>query len=165
MAEILSSGKPGKRKPQSPKVDLTPMVDLGFLLISFFVFTTTLFQPNMLSLVLPDQNGPPTKIPESGAVTLIARAQEIYYYQGDTPPNKAEVKTFAYDQKDLLRQTLLGLKRRLVQANGDDEKLMVLIKPADDANMGMLVGLLDEMSICAIKRYSIAELNETERSW
>jgi biopolymer transport protein ExbD len=163
MAEIAAVSK-GKRRSHSLKVDLTPMVDLGFLLISFFVFTSTLSQTQALFLPLP-KDGPPTKIPDSGAVTLIVRSEGVYYYEGDTPLSISDVKKFGYHQKDELRQMLLQLKRRLIHANGNDEKLMVLIKPAEESNMGMLVDMFDEMIICGIGRYSIADLNEIERSW
>ena len=163
MAEIAAVSR-GRKRPVSLRVDLTPMVDLGFLLISFFVFTTTLSEEKALFMALPE-DGPFIKTPESGAVTLILRNEGIYYYQGVTPKSVNEVKIFAYDQKDDLRQTLIQLKTRLIRANGDDEKLMVLIKPTEDSDMGMLVDAFDEMSICGIARYSIADLNEIEKSF
>ena len=80
---------------------------------------------------------------------------------GDT----LHVELTVSEKKDALRMELQQLKRRLIQANGNDEKLFVMIKPADDANMEMLIDMFDELSVCDIRRYSIAELNTEEKSW
>ena len=53
MADIQVKEKSGRRKVQSPKVDLTPMVDLGFILITFFIYTTTMAKPKSLVLDKP----------------------------------------------------------------------------------------------------------------
>jgi biopolymer transport protein ExbD len=55
MAEMNLPEKGGRRRVQPPRIDLTPMVDLGFLLITFFMFTTTLAQNKTLELNMPDR--------------------------------------------------------------------------------------------------------------
>jgi biopolymer transport protein ExbD len=89
MAEMDTSGGGGhkkgpgvkKSKKLSTRVDLTPMVDLGFLLITFFIFTTTMSQPTAKKLYLPkdtnekDQN----KLKESAALTVMpAKKNQVY---------------------------------------------------------------------------------------
>ncbi len=165
MAEIITAGGgSGKRKIHSLKVDLTPMVDLGFLLVSFFVFTSTMANPKMLSLFLPDEKGTHRPIPESGAVTLIANRDGIYYYNGQTPGTLQDVHFYGNNQKNELRTTLLGLKQALIKANGNDEKMVAVLKLSDQAQFGQLVDLLDEMTICDLHRFSIGELSEQEKS-
>src|SRR5689334_20929388 len=93
MAEInapaTGSNKPGVRRSKklSTRVDLTPMVDLGFLLITFFIFTTTMSSPKVMKLVMPDDtntNVPPTNVGKSTALTVIPLdANRIFYYHGD----------------------------------------------------------------------------------
>src|ERR1700743_1631089 len=83
-----------KSKKLSTRVDLTPMVDLGFLLITFFIFTTTMSQPTGMHLNLPkdvqkpeDQN----KLKESAAFTVMpSKANQVYYYEG-LDPSKIQV--------------------------------------------------------------------------
>src|SRR4030095_1980948 len=86
MAEFIDSGK--KTGKRSTRVDLTPMVDLGFLLITFFIFTTAMSKPTGLKIILPKSVPDSIKIktPESGALTiLLAGEGRIYYYEGADP--------------------------------------------------------------------------------
>src|SRR5436190_11483885 len=87
MAEISQEGgKKGggkkRSKKMSTKIDFTPMVDLGFLLITFFMLTTVLSKPYFFSIAMP-VDGPPNEVPEDGALTVILSGNnKIYYYYG-----------------------------------------------------------------------------------
>ena len=86
MAEMIESGK--KSRKRSTRVDLTPMVDLGFLLITFFIFTTAMSKPTGLKMILPKPvpDNKKMKTPESGALTiLLVGEKKIYYYEGGDP--------------------------------------------------------------------------------
>src|SRR5208282_5934482 len=83
-----------KSKKLSTRVDLTPMVDLGFLLITFFIFTTTVSQPTAMRIFLPkdvqkpeDQN----KVKVSAVLTImLGKDNHVYYYEGDDPKTLKE---------------------------------------------------------------------------
>ncbi|HSC54204.1 MAG TPA: biopolymer transporter ExbD [Phnomibacter sp.] len=150
-----NSGKQGKRKIHSTRVDLTPMVDLGFLLITFFIFTNTLSTATVMKIAMPKDSADSTKIAASGAISLIASSSEIIYVQGDN--QNPLVKKYDWNDMDGLRRQLIEAKQRLVAANGDDSKLFVMIKPHDKSRFGQVIRLLDEMTICGIRRYCTAE--------
>lgn len=96
MAEIAEGGGGGhekgkkkRAKKSSTRVDMTPMVDLAFLLLTFFVLTSTFSKPKVMSLVYPakpinDKTDPPKQI--SDAITFILSKDEIFYYEGAFKP-------------------------------------------------------------------------------
>ncbi len=151
--EVKSSGGkkgPGvkKSKKLSTRVDLTPMVDLGFLLITFFIFTTTMAQPTAMNLNMPKDTDKPdeiNKVKESGSLTLmLGKGNVIYYYFGRDP---ATMQTTGY--KDV-RKIILDKKK---STPVDD--LFIIIKPDKDATYKNAVDILDEMTINDIPRYAM----------
>ena len=144
-----------KSKKQSTRVDLTPMVDLGFLLITFFIFTTTMSQPTAMKLNLPkdvekpeDQN----KLKESAAFTVMpSKDNRIFYYEG-LDPSKLQQTTFKQ-----VRDIILDKKRRT-----DPKDFMVIIKPTKDATYKNAVDILDEMKIDDVKRYALVNISPDE---
>jgi biopolymer transport protein ExbD len=116
MAEIEGGGggkhKGGKKrgKKLSTRVDFTPMVDLGFLLITFFMLTTSMNKPQVMDINMPvkDPTAPTTPVPASQTVTLILSKndQVVYYFinqQGEPEPPLIT----NFDPKKGIRQTLL----------------------------------------------------------
>lgn len=165
MAEIstntrhINSHKTSKRLvKRSTRVDLTPMVDLGFLLITFFVFTTNLSRANAMYLIMPkDGNEQPVK--ESGAMTILIGDQHaLFYYFGQLDPAKASVQV-KHTSFKAIRERIAEKKR----ATSMDD-LMYIIKGDKKARYKDIVDLLDEMAICDIPpgHYAEAELNDAE---
>ena len=72
----------GRMKKANLRIDMTPMVDLGFLLIAFFIFTTESSKPGVTKLYLPHK-GDPTKVPDSRSLTiLLGGNNHVFYYVG-----------------------------------------------------------------------------------
>jgi biopolymer transport protein ExbD len=163
MSEIITRSKPGGRKIHNTKVDLTPMVDLGFLLITFFVFTTTMSTNVGMKLILPKDDHVGMPVAESGAVTIIPDENKIWYYEGNIPTNKDQMIAIDYSDINNLRSRLIGLKNRLIAANGDVKKLMVMIKPTAMASFSNMVDMLDEMKICGLTRYALLDVDRSEQ--
>jgi biopolymer transport protein ExbD len=157
--EVKSGGKKGpgvkKAKKQSTRVDLTPMVDLGFLLITFFMFTTTLNSPTAMKLVMPDETAKPEEQNEaakSGVFTIIlGKNDQAYYYEGDDP-TKMEATN------------LKGIRDKILDKKGRTpaDKLVVIIKPDQDATYKDAVDLLDEMTINDIQKYAMISVRPDE---
>ncbi|HTB52410.1 MAG TPA: biopolymer transporter ExbD [Ferruginibacter sp.] len=161
MAELdTSSGGGHKKGPgvkKSPKkstrVDLTPMVDLGFLLITFFVFTTTMSQPTAMNLNEPKPD-PKTEldIKESAAMTiLLGKDNKIYYYYGILTDPNSQFKSS--DFKDI-RQLIVDKKK--VTPSKD---LMYIIKSDNKSTYKNSIDILDEMTICAVPPGHYAEVD------
>jgi Biopolymer transport protein len=159
MADIQQSDNNRKHagtrsKKLSTRVDLTPMVDLGFLLITFFIFTTTLSTPTAMKLVVP-ANGPNTQAPESKTLSLIlAGNNRVEYYKGN---NIQSLQTTNYSVEGL-RQVIQTAKNTL--ANRND--LIVLIKPSEFSSYQNIVATLDEMKINDVKRYVLMDMTSNE---
>src|SRR5687768_5160335 len=149
MAEIDTSSGGGhkkgpgvkKGKKLSTRIDLTPMVDLGFLLITFFMFTTTLAKPKGMTINMPfdDPNMLPedrTKVKADAALTvLLGKEHRIYYYEGigDDPTNPPKMEVAYFNGANNIRDVLIKKKQRVegLKQNGTltaTDKMVVLIK-------------------------------------
>ena len=163
MAEINTSterkSKAGVRKlnKKSTRIDLTPMVDLGFLLITFFIFTTSMTRPTAMKLRMPHDaiRADSMQTPASGAMSiLIAGDNRLYYYFGMPPNDRNSVMATDYKA---IRDVILEKKRKT-----DPEDFMILLKSSNDATYRNTVDLLDEMYINDVKRYALLDWNDND---
>ena len=152
---------PGKRIiKKSTGVDLTPMVDLGFLLITFFVFTTTMSKATAMKVVMPnDTEGPNDEVCSSCVLTtLLCKDDVIKYYEGDIAT--AEVKTAGYNS---IRDIIQAKKQKVKQALGNADRFVLIIKPTAESSFRNFVDIADEVKINLVKRYYIDEVTDVER--
>jgi len=172
-----------KAKKLSTRVDMTPMVDLGFLLITFFIFTTTMSSPSALDLYMPkdtDKEEEQNKAKESGALTImLGKGDQVYYYEGQLLPDASNFKQTTFKG---IRDVIIKKKKDVMAAhqheekckeiwakNGGDQKscldldLVIVIKPNDDATYKNTVDILDEMTINEIKRFAMVDLFPDEK--
>lgn len=167
MAELNTGddggGKGGKvrSKKQNSKVDLTAMVDLAFLLITFFMLTTTLSKPQSMSLGLPDKDDDPNKnkdikVDERRTMTIMmGENNKLVYYMGLLENPIAGPKDIAYG-KDGIRKELLSRKKSVIEYTGDKDKgIIVIIKPGKKSKYKNVVDILDEMAITGVGTYAI----------
>ena len=166
MAEMDTSGGGGhkkgpgvkKSKKLSTRVDLTPMVDLGFLLITFFIFTTTMSQPTAMKLFLPKDADKPedqNKAKESGVITiLLGKDDNVFYYEGQLDNSASNFKSSTFKE---IRNVLLDKKTRT-----PEKDLVVVLKPSEECTYRNVVDILDEMSINVLKRYALVDISTVE---
>lgn len=151
----------GKRiVKKSTKVDLTPMVDLGFLLITFFVFTTTMATPTVMRVEMPFDKTPDTdNICTSCVLTaVLCDNDQIKYYEGAV--DTATIKTTGYKS---IREIIQQKKKKVFDIVGNKDRFVLIIKPTDKSSFKNFVDLTDEVTINQVKRYYIDELTETEK--
>lgn len=131
------------------------MVDLAFLLLTFFILTTTFNKPKTMEVNMPDKvqdESEQTKINDQDILNLIlSENNKIYWYIGLEPP----VHETNYSAK--------GVRKVLLEQNQLNPKLMVLIKPEDSARYENMVDILDEMEITNTKRYAIVDYTDDDK--
>ena len=174
MAEINSSAghnrqKGGLRRSKklSTKVDLTPMVDLGFLLITFFVFTTSMSKPKKMDLFLPAGKTPSTPTGMSTALTIIPIADNrLFYYHGEltTALQQNQYGTTYYAGTNSIGD-IIRLKQQTLDKTPKFTRkdLMLIIKPSVDASYQNVVDALDEVLINDLKHYAFVDLDPSEK--
>jgi biopolymer transport protein ExbD len=196
MAEITTSkgsGKKGKPKKLSTRVDFTPMCDLGFLLITFFMLSTSMNKPQTMELSLPSKDKvteeEQSKIKESTAITIIlGKEDKLFYYFGigteEADPQVIET-TYAPDgiRKMLLQRNLdvvtqvrklkdqfenesiseEELRKRSSEAKDNKMAPVVMIKSSDEATYKNMVDILDEMQICSIGRFAMVDITDYDK--
>src|SRR5258708_16172827 len=140
---------------------MTPMVDLGFLLITFFVLTTTWSKAHVTKLNMPAK-GDSSVIGNNAALTIIPIAgNKVFYYHGDLAEalRQGNFGTTGYGLNsgigDIIRQKQTAMDHYY---KGGRQQLMLLIKPSAEASYGNVVSLLDETLINAVTRYALVDL-------
>ncbi len=168
MAELNTGGDEGKggkvrSKKQNSKVDLTAMVDLAFLLITFFMLTTSLSKPQSMDLGLPDkakdeEKTKEVKTDQRRTVTILLGANnQIKWFHGllEAPEANGKPQDAVYG-KEGIRKELLKRVKSIPEVTGSKDKgLIVIIKPTKKSTYRNLVDILDEMAICSVPTYAI----------
>jgi biopolymer transport protein ExbD len=165
MAELLLKSNGSGRAHTVPRIDLTPMVDLGFLLITFFMMTTTMNKPKAMDIQMPYKGPEESTIAffESSAITLIpASNHAIYYYEGIFKPGVPfKMVADAAALRTVIQNKEKELSKRVKPAERD---LQVLIKSHPASTVNDIVALFDEMNISGVKYYAMVDINADESS-
>lgn len=166
MAEIDSSGggnkKGGKKrsKKQSTKVDMTPMVDLGFLLITFFMLTTTFSKPQAMDVIMPDKNKDQTKnsqdVKASHTMSMVLGDDNKVYWWMGIKENGVDPTVTVSDYSPN------GIRKELLTKVAQIPKLVVIVKAKKDSKYKNIVDILDEMHICEVPTYALVEISKDD---
>ena len=184
MAEMQVADSGGKKKggkvrakKMSTRVDLTPMVDLGFLLITFFMLTTTLAKPQIMALVMPEKDvpDPPPPVKESKVMTLMLGSNDkVYWYEGVTDAKLDSTDYAAEGLRKVILNKMDKVKAQWGLEDYEDFKTKeprkgsfttVIIKPTKDSRYKNLVDALDEMKICNVRYYVILDMSKQEEDF
>lgn len=157
MAELISSsGKQGRSSSRKMpvRVDLTAMVDLAFLLITFFMLTTSLAKPKQMPVVMP-ADGPDGPVSDKRTMTIcLGKNNQALWYMGMADNPLSAPKKIGYGD-DL--SNAIGSQVKEVQA-ATGKGLIVLIKPAAHSIYANLVEALDDMDLQKVPTYAIAKI-------
>lgn len=140
-------------------IDMNPMVDLAFLLLTFFMLTTTFSKPQAMEIVMPlkpkaNEETTEQPIKESRAVTLIlGDDNKVFWYQGVTDPQVFET---SFDDQ--------GVRKLLLNKNTEIENVVILVKPLKESVYENLVDILDELQISEVKRYALVDASPFDRA-
>jgi biopolymer transport protein ExbD len=169
MAELDTSGGGGHKggkirsKKASTRVDLTAMVDLAFLLITFFMYTTTLQKPKAMDLVMPDNSVKTSQLPIAASrsmTILLGSHNKVEWYMGEAGKSAPKITDFS---KNGIRKDIIDNEKKVADTHvGDEQKMEVVIKPSDKSTYETLVATLDEMSITNVKIYAIVKISQME---
>lgn len=153
MAEIDTGG--GKKV--STKVDMTPMVDLAFLLVTFFMLTTTFSKPQTMEINMPEKNqkDEKMKVAETRTTTLIlAENNKIYYYSGLAENPELNVTNFSET----------GIRKVLLDKVKTVKDPIVIIKAKKNSKYRNLVDVIDEMAITGVKIYAVVDITSEDEA-
>jgi biopolymer transport protein ExbD len=166
MAEIIANeggGKKGHGKKRAKKlsthIDMTPMVDLMSLLITFFMLTAAFNKPKIMEIVLPD-NKPieetHTEVEAKRTLNLIlADSNRVYFYIGKPPMNQKDVDEFT---GRLIKTNFSkdGIRKKFLEMN------MNLYERVDSANQSVITGkskISQDTLLSLIKRFKRQDKN------
>src|SRR5215217_3639823 len=167
-----------KGKKLSTRIDLTPMVDLGFLLITFFLFTTTLAKPKVMQIVMPykdkdQKEEEQSQLKADQAMTiLLSKDHRIYYYDGigDKPETPPDVKVTYFKPSGGIRDVIIDKIKRVkaLQAQGvlnSKNDAAFLIKPDVTSTYDDFVRIMDEMNINDVKIKAVVDISPVDQEF
>jgi biopolymer transport protein ExbD len=160
MAEVSSSasghgrGK-ARTKKTSTRIDMTPMVDLAFLLLTFFMLTTRFMDPYIMKIEMPLKTDNPTEVTEISdkqVITLVlGENDKIYWYQGVNDP-KVNITDYSAN----------GIRKILFEKNREIRNMYILIKPSEKSRYKNIVDIFDEIAITEMKRYALVKITDDD---
>jgi biopolymer transport protein ExbD len=149
--EPRSHGKKKRKKGRRMgiRIDMTPLVDVAFLLLTFFMLTTSMTRPQTMEINLPPDADVKVEIAETNLMTLrVDENSKIYWAIGLESVKRVE---FA-DLRNLLRE------------KSANPKLTVLVKIDRKSKYATMVDIMDELNLTNLTRFSLAPLLDQDKA-
>jgi biopolymer transport protein ExbD len=142
-------GKKKKMRRLGIRMDMTPMVDVAFLLLTFFIYTTSMNRPQTMEINIPPTKGVNVEVACSNLMTIRVKEDGAIFWNICTDdPKKVDMKE---------------LHNLLVQQNQQNPKLITLLKVDRKGKYSMMVNLLDEFNVANVTRFSLAPMEEADK--
>ena len=146
-----AKGKKKKKKRAGVRIDMTPMVDVAMLLLTFFMLTTVFNKPQTMELNLPPDDKVQVEVAASTLLTVrIAPNLTIYWSMGNEPTVLKKV-------------TFKELRPLLVERLRSIPKLITLVQIDRDAKYNDMVDIMDELNLASITKFSFAPIKEADK--
>jgi len=163
MAELTTSGnsgRKGRRRMPAPRIDLTAMVDLAFLLITFFIMATSLAKPKAMSLAMPIPESPPEPVSDLRTMSVcLGKDNKVMWYMGMPEKPLTKPQLVDYSKKGL-RAALMAKSKEILRSSR--KPLIVILKPSDHSVYSNFVAALDEFNISNIQTYAVANITPND---
>lgn len=180
-----------RAKKHSSRVDMTPMVDLGFLLLTFFVLTTQFSKPKEMEInmpVKPKDTSNIMKVDTTSLTLLLTENQEkVYYYYGKFKNDPSIIQTTNYSKEGIrkvfregnknVREQVKKLKekyanhqladttfkRMLMDIKGGKEARFVIVKADEKAKYKNVIDIIDELNVADVGKYALIDISPAEK--
>lgn len=156
------TGKKPRARKHSFHLDMTPMVDLAFLLLTFFMLTTTFAKPRVMQLTMPvpDKKQPALVASKRAMTIVLGKNHQLHYYFGLYAPADPTVPVPTLQTTNFGAR---GIRHVLLARQSQQPKPIILIKPSPQATYRDMVDILDEMNITSQEKYALTDLSATDR--
>ena len=164
-----TQSKGSKRKTHpAPKIDMTPMVDLGFLLITFFIFTTSMAEKKVMKLIMPVDSASSITGENKVLTVLLGAHNKVFAYEGkfeEAIVHNTIVST-SYNEIDGMGKLIRNKQKQLERAHKKEgrEALVFLIKATSGASYKNVIDALDETTINNVKKFMLLDASEEEKA-
>lgn len=139
-------GRPKRRV--GVRIDMTPMVDVAFLLLIFFMVTTVFRTPQALEINLPPDKDVQVEVAESKVLSIRVLPDDRVYFKRGTDP--------------WARSNFDGLKKVFGTFKGNKD-LVVVIKIDRECKFSGMVDIIDELDLANLTRFSLGTLTPEEK--
>ena len=144
------SGGGKKKRRVGIRIDMTPLVDVAFLLLIFFMVTTVFRTPQALEINLPPKDNPPVPIAMSNIFTIYALPGDRFkWYVGENPPADVAFADLPASLK--------------AERDKNPNKIVVVIKVHPEAKFHAMVDIIDELDALKMTRFALAPLTDDDK--